>query len=307
MSEHRRRVPAWQKQYQEQQQPAPRRPQQPPAKGILMNGGTSNKKKPTTNNVWSTRAASWAELRRKRRRRAAIKLFSLVCFLTASGILVFESIRGNLVRVDDIDAVETKRKKGIPGAAMSRADAQQATKDAFGKWLRYHTCTISSSNATGNNATGTTAATTTNTTTPYTMLESPSLVLAGAQKSGTTAVAALLRKHPNLVSSRREETHFFDLYVRSTVRCCRRYSLLLACILVLCSQSHQLALALALIFLCLFFLGTTPASTCGCSRRDGRNWAVFAASSCGATPGLLPIYSATSDESTCNTADSNRV
>jgi hypothetical protein len=51
-----------------------------------------------------------------------------------------------------------------------------------------------------------------------TMLQGPHLIIAGAQKSGTTALYALLRKHPRIVASRLFEAHFFDMYVR--VRVC---------------------------------------------------------------------------------------
>jgi hypothetical protein len=49
-----------------------------------------------------------------------------------------------------------------------------------------------------------------------TMIRGPNLIIAGAQKSGTTALYALLRKHPRMIPSRLFEAHFFDMYVCAT-------------------------------------------------------------------------------------------
>ena len=38
----------------------------------------------------------------------------------------------------------------------------------------------------------------------------PSLILAGAQKSGTTALAAFLAMHPNISFASKKELHYFD-------------------------------------------------------------------------------------------------
>ena len=40
----------------------------------------------------------------------------------------------------------------------------------------------------------------------------PDLIIAGAQKSGTTALFALLEKHPSILRSKSFETHFFDMH-----------------------------------------------------------------------------------------------
>jgi hypothetical protein len=50
-----------------------------------------------------------------------------------------------------------------------------------------------------------------------TMIRGPNLIIAGAQKSGTTALYALLRKHPRMIPSRLFEAHFFDMYVCATL------------------------------------------------------------------------------------------
>lgn len=48
------------------------------------------------------------------------------------------------------------------------------------------------------------------------LVQAPTLLLAGAQKAGTSALGALLELHPNMVASRQEQ-HFFDFYYRTIV------------------------------------------------------------------------------------------
>jgi Sulfotransferase domain len=38
----------------------------------------------------------------------------------------------------------------------------------------------------------------------------PTVIIAGFQKGGTTALGALLDAHPNIAMARVKETHFFD-------------------------------------------------------------------------------------------------
>jgi len=58
----------------------------------------------------------------------------------------------------------------------------------------YHTCWV---NSTKNSQ-------------KFSFLQAPNLILAGTQKSGTTAISTLLSLHPNIVESLRFEQHFFD-------------------------------------------------------------------------------------------------
>ena len=44
-----------------------------------------------------------------------------------------------------------------------------------------------------------------------TLRHAPDLIIAGTQKGGTTALYALLRKHPQIVASNLFEAHFFDM------------------------------------------------------------------------------------------------
>lgn len=46
----------------------------------------------------------------------------------------------------------------------------------------------------------------------------PNFIIAGAQKSGTTALSEFLRQHPNIQSSNTMEPHFFDWYYPSDVQ-----------------------------------------------------------------------------------------
>jgi len=106
-----------------------------------------------------------------------------VGFLLAALCLLFLSVEfQNLITVRTIN-------DGRAGGRLTKS--QSATMRLFSRYLSYHTCRIRNHT--------------------YTMLEAPSLVIAGAQKAGTTAMAHLLEKHPAVLSSQQEEAHFFDL------------------------------------------------------------------------------------------------
>jgi Sulfotransferase family len=53
----------------------------------------------------------------------------------------------------------------------------------------------------------------TSTTTLYNIHKVPTFIIAGAQKSGTTALFMMLRQHPHLLSTTKMEAHFFDRVV----------------------------------------------------------------------------------------------
>lgn len=127
---------------------------------------------------------SKASLLRRRRRRAEMLRLFCFGFLFAMGVSLLYVDFGSLTPYD----VSTIQNHATLFKNLTLSQA--LTMQRYAPYLNYHACSIRNHS--------------------YTMLETPSLIIAGTQKAGTSAMSALLQKHPFILSSHQGEAHFFD-------------------------------------------------------------------------------------------------